>query len=385
VALVPARDFLTAARGDPEPWRGSFGGQAWIEFCRWYLCYLEALATRADQFFCCVVWHGAKPEAVIPLEWKSRRILGIRTQALHLPNHPRMVFGRPYLVGSEDPAGYVPQVLAELARQDRRWDYLYMPNLLGDSVATAMAGQEGFIRARDAASGCCCLPVVPYESLPKRLPDGLARSLRNGRKRVAQAANLRFTTAADPPELAQAYRRFLDLEASGWKGENGTRTALRCDRRLRGFYERLVDGFGPLQRCEIHLMWLDEQPIAGQFTLLGDRTIYVLKIAFDETHGDLSPGNVLLDRLFQRPSDGAPIDCISLVTDFPWMHRWRPVRHEAFDLGLYRPSFRGCLAWAYWRMRVESRRWAMAWLRPAYRKLRGSPRQRHAARRRDEG
>jgi hypothetical protein len=371
VSLFPLRTWLERIQPDPQHLTARLDEQHLARFLAWYRSYTDALAVDPDDLFCGVVFRDGQVVLMVPLERAMRRVFGLRIRSLQLPNHPRMVLGRPLVAAGEDPGGCVAALLAELRRGDGLpWDYLYLPNLLEDAAAMAFGSQGDFLRTCDPVIGCCYCPVVPYDDLPGRLSRSFRQALRRNRKKLAQSRDVTFTTASTVPDLREAYVYFLNVEASGWKGQQGTQTALQCDTRLGGFYVRLLEYFGARGECEIHLMWFDKTPIAGQFTLTTDEAVYVLKIGYDQDYAHLSPGNMLFDYLFGRCAEKQAVKHLNLGTDLPWMERWRPLRHAVLDLCLYKRSVRGRLAWGYWRLRLWARSLALAWGRPLYRVMR---------------
>ena len=357
-------------------WDGHLAGRLdqrhLARFLAWYRAYLEALAADPDGLFCGVVFRDDEVLLMVPLERTTRRVCGVRITGLQLPNHPRMVLGQPLVTAGEDPGGCVRALIAELRRiAGLDWDYLYLPNLLEDATTFAFASQADFVRTCDRVNGCCYCPVVPYEELPGRLSRSFRQAIRRNRKRLAQSPHVTFTTASTLADLREAYGRFLEVEASGWKGAQGTRTALKCDARFRAFYAQLLEHFGARGECEIHLMWLDNTPIAGQLTLTTDDTTYVLKIGYSQDYAHLSPGNMLFDYLFGRCAGKPAVRHVNLGTELPWMERWKPLRHAVLDVCLYRRSVRGRLAWGYWRLRLRARSLALAWGRRLLQVIRG--------------
>ena len=114
--------------------------------------------------------------------------------------------------------------------------------------------------------------------------------------------------------------------------------------------------FAERGRCEIHLLRLDGRPIAGQYTLTTDDTVYLPKFGYDQAFAHLSPGVVLLDYLFRRAAGNPAIKRIDFTTDMPWMVGWRPSRDDVFNLFLFRRTLRGQMARSLFVDRADHRR-----------------------------
>ena len=60
---------------------------------------------------------------------------------------------------------------------------------------------------------------------------------------------------------------------------------------MKLFYEQVMRRFAKRGRCEIHLLRLDGRPIAGQYTLMTDDTVYILKIGYDQAFATCRPAS----------------------------------------------------------------------------------------------
>jgi hypothetical protein len=379
VAVLRGRSGLERIAADVEHLSQSLGAEPLANFIDWHTCCLEQLADDPEAIFFCLVSRDARALAVIPLQETSRRLLGIPVVALELSNEPRMPFGDSILTDGSDPRAYLPAVWDHLARATgRRWDYVRLLNVLADSpCARAVERDPGFLKLPARVGGCCSCAVVSEEQQVSRFSGNFIRRLRKNRKRLAAAGDVVFRSVSTLPELENAYQDLLRVEASGWKGAEGTRTALQFDARMGSFYRRLLAQFAAGSRCQIHLLYVDGRPVAAQYTLVAGGTAYILKIGYDQDYAHLSPGVMLLDHLFRNVAPQSSINRIDFTTDMPWMKDWRPSRRELVEVFLFRPTLRGRLAGAYWRLARTVRYHRRAWVGPLYRRLFGSWSQRY--------
>ncbi len=96
---------------------------------------------------------------------------------------------------------------------------------------------------------------------------------------------------------------FLALEASGWKGRNGS--ALACKDANRGYAAEIFGAAlrrGRLIGCGLDL---DGRPIARRLSFTAGEGAYAFKTAYDERYADFSPG-VLLEADNLRQVDADP-------------------------------------------------------------------------------
>jgi CelD/BcsL family acetyltransferase involved in cellulose biosynthesis len=155
------------------------------------------------------------------------------------------------------------------------------------------------------------------------------------------------------------------VEASGWKGKGGTATAVDLDRGLRAFYAALTRRFAAQGRCRIHAIRHHGRPIAVAFSLQLDHTLYMLKIAYDESYARFSPGNLLYWYIIREACEDPQLETYNMVSDAAWWLPWRPHVATVHDIVLFRPGFAGRIADAEqhalakaddWRHRA-ARRW----------------------------
>jgi CelD/BcsL family acetyltransferase involved in cellulose biosynthesis len=102
--------------------------------------------------------------------------------------------------------------------------------------------------------------------------------MRKAHRRLAQHEGIRFVTAVEPAELVKELESFLAIEASGWKGQAGTRTAIFLDQALVAFYRDLVRTLGGDGNCEINTLYADDRCIAAEFCVVGQEEHARLKI-----------------------------------------------------------------------------------------------------------
>lgn len=90
------------------------------------------------------------------------------------------------------------------------------------------------------------------------------------------------------PDLAQ---RFMDLEAKGWKGENGTAMAL--DPSSSAFFSDITDASSAQGRLFFVELKLDGRSIAMTSNYILGHTMFAFKIAHDPQFEKFSPGTLV--------------------------------------------------------------------------------------------
>ena len=166
-----------------------------------------------------------------------------------------------------------------------------------------------------------------------------------------------ISVASKTDNLRRHLDSFMITEASGWKGVSGT--AIASDPNYKEFFYQLTDALSPIDACEITLLNLDGNSIAGLIGLVIDDTYYALKIAYAEKYSNMSPGLVLLDQVFRQLSEQGTIQECNFITNINWMSRWNPDTNAVCKVLIFNnslPDRLGSLAYRMVRfMRLSNR------------------------------
>jgi CelD/BcsL family acetyltransferase involved in cellulose biosynthesis len=138
----------------------------------------------------------------------------------------------------------------------------------------------------------------PYLELPAdedAVLAGASRNLRSQvrrrRRQLENAGDLTFRTLAGVDELDAALDELERVEASGWKGREGT--AIASSEETRRLYRRFAHEAARDGMLRVHLLELDGRVIAGDLGCSIGGVGFLVKTGYDEALGRLSPGLVL--------------------------------------------------------------------------------------------
>ncbi len=126
----------------------------------------------------------------------------------------------------------------------------------------------------------------------KLLHDALGakklKELRRQRHRMAEHGAITFEVARKVDEIKPALETFLQLEASGWKGQRGT--ALSQDAGDATFIRRAVPALAETAQCEIVTLRTGATPVAAGIVLRHQDRAFFFKLGIDERFAKYSPG-----------------------------------------------------------------------------------------------
>src|ERR1051326_1019338 len=195
------------------------------------LAWLSAFA-HAPSLTIISVWNGHRLRALLPLSRTRIWIAGFSATCLTLPGNVHCArIGFPLCANEE--GEHALSVLWQALKNLRGWHVFDVSHVLeGDGLdrLAARARHEKFPVARKRTSQTLYLSIG--DSGSKDQPPWMSQTrpkfrshLRRSRRQLEEQGTLELKHygTADPAALS----RFFDLEASGWKGAEGT--AIKCD------------------------------------------------------------------------------------------------------------------------------------------------------------
>jgi CelD/BcsL family acetyltransferase involved in cellulose biosynthesis len=328
----------------------------------WTRAYLTAFAPDSGVTIISV-WNGPRLRGVLPLLRQRVWIAGLPAVALTLPANVHSArAGFPVCPGEEGAS--VLRTLWKSLKALPGWRLLDVSHVLegnGLDRIAALARAEGFPVARKRTSQTLYLPIGesaghgrderpehPPEH-PKAQPPWMAETrpkfrshLRRTRRQLEEQGvlALKHFSAADPAALA----RFYNLEASGWKGAEGT--AIKSDPRTLAFYNSVASAAAGQGYLSLDFLELNGQPIAAHFAFNFRGRYLLAKAAYDESFRRYGPGQLLVHSvLSQTPQRGLyEFDFVGPAT---WDEsRWASARRTSYRVFIFRKTMYGRLLYA---------------------------------------
>jgi CelD/BcsL family acetyltransferase involved in cellulose biosynthesis len=323
-------------------------GQAYA----WIASYVEALDPHPEEFLVVIASQRSRPVAILPLSQSRTRMFGIPLHVLSIANHAHVTLSDIVCAPSLAPA-VMRAFIAQLhSLPDVRCDLLVFPQILATSAIaaglSALDSSRVLIRRNGASNVIPC--GTTYDEMLARFSKNFRGNLRKARNKLNTAGNVEFAFLRQPEELGDGFERFLRVEASGWKGQEGTNSAISLHQDLLRFYRSIVRRLAG-RGCEINLLSVDGRDIAGQFCVSFGRTYSVLKIGYDESVAQFAPGNMMFEALLRRLLPRDDLLRVDLVSDTPWHVSWCPETTSCIDGYVSAPGARGGAALALLRAR----------------------------------
>ncbi len=319
----------------------------------WYRALFGAALANPDEFVFVTCHEGQHTTGVLPLRLGTTHTLGLPVRTLSLVEHPHASLSGGLFV--DNPAGerLMPGILDALHAQTALpWDVLRLDKVPERSPLSASATDSAKVPGDSAVQGASAyLDTRSEEAAFGPVSNSFKRELRRRTRKAEESGPLRHEVHTAPQDLEDALTRWLAIEASGWKAAGGT--AIMQDARLVAFYRTLARHFGARGECFIFILRHGDVDVAGQFGLLVNGTLNLLKIAYHEAHSAFAPGNLIMERTLRWCCEQPQVNELSFVTNPPWGHLWKPQHERVFMHRFYNPSPKGRLL----HLAVRAKQW----------------------------
>lgn len=239
------------------------------------------------------------------------------------------------------------------------------------SVGFIIEGSRELDALRSAAGAAGCrtrtveLERCPYvelaggwEDYERRLNAKRRANLRRLQSRIEERGRLQVTVHDGSEDLDRLVSEGLDVEASGWKGEQGSGTAIRSEPAAARFYPQVARWLAERGWLRLAFLRLDGRALAFDFAAEAQGVHYLLKTGYLDSERSAAPG-VLLRREMLRRSFQMGLDRYEFLGDLvDWKREWTDHVHPLVALEVFSPFPAGRVAWLTW-----------AYARPAVRRL----------------
>lgn len=248
-------------------------------------------------------------------------------------------------------------VVAHLRRSSVKSSVLLLGRVTRHSAAYAAASAvETSARPFAAVGGSKWISVDrPFAELKKALSGKFKISLRSTRRNLEALGPVKFgTTLRGDANFDRVFDEFLRIEASGWKGAEGTGTGLlvNATSNQRDFLTALAKR-ADVSTVELHWLTVNGECIASQLWMREGSCRVAFKIGYREEYARHQPGHLLIDHVLADSCADPALKSVDFVSDAAWLDKWR-VEYEPW-YHCYLPISRVAGALAAQLLRVPSR------------------------------
>ena len=162
---------------------------------------------------------------------------------------------------------------------------------------------------------------------PEAIGRSSSRRLRRQGRQLARHVGGERLTVVDRSGEPEAWQRFIEIEASGWKGAHGT--ALASSASDAAFFRAVCEGMHRAGHLQLVALEAGGETLAMECHLVENDLLYSFRIGFDERFGDFSPGALLQSLVLERfGTQGLNLADSCAAPDHPAMNRMWPDRRR---------------------------------------------------------
>ena len=192
-------------------------------------------------------------------------------------------------------------------------------------------------------------PVLSLKRGEKGQLTWLHDTSRHFRHELRRCAKVLAREMGEEPRLVrrtnpdhEALEQFYELEASGWKGGEGS--AIKCAPQTRSFYNQISQAAAAGGYFCLHSLEVNNRMLAGAFSVQSGDCLYPLKIAYDESLGRGGPGQVMFDRILDECTQRGITRLFFGGQNDAYKMKWTSETLPNFNAYVFSPDFRSKLA-----------------------------------------
>ena len=270
--ILPDWESLAAEAAEPSPFY-----EHWM-----LLPALEAYGTK--DFRCFAVWDSGTLIGLFPSRF-GNRFHGVPVRTMNAWRHRNMMLCSAPLVREKTAARCIAALLEGGIAPVIELDWISAGGVIYGALADAAAAADMPYLVTDAYTRA----VLQRERDPRpRFNSNMKNNLRRWQSRLADFGRVTPVRLGPDDDVLAWIEQFYRLEASGWKGRQGSAVACRADDR-RFVTEVFTEAY---RRGRLHIsgLDLDGRPLTRHCMLAAGEGGFCFKIAYDEAFAKCSPG-----------------------------------------------------------------------------------------------
>lgn len=261
----------------------------------------------------------------------------------------------------------VGEAVAEQLLKTADWHRLHF-----EAIDEADAAMSAMMKKLE--TGGCLIHATPQANcwsveLPTTWEDYLSSLSKNHRKRCRRwvknyfdngRVQIHTATSEDNGQDSwrECWRVFLDLHRQRW-GDEKREDGCFSNPRFSAFHEQVSRRLAAKQQLRLCYLALDGEPIASEYQLLDQTTLYSYQSGMSEQHRDIGPGNLSLLATVRYCLDHGIQHLDLMRGDEPYKSHWLAEPTPRADVRVWRPGLPGQVEYSF----QKARRLAAAWLR----------------------
>jgi CelD/BcsL family acetyltransferase involved in cellulose biosynthesis len=301
----------------------------------WVDAFLRHRLRRDEQWLCCFAYFANTLVGVLPVVIMPHPVFGLAKPLVRTPSDDFTPSGDVLL--APEHAAIAFRALTSRLRREVPGHLSLSMRCVRQSSPMMLAlkdGVEGYVRFSGRRSKFSFLNVAgSFEGYLAGLGN-MRRNLKRFRKKLESQGPVTVEVRRGTPAGEEFLPEFVALEASGWKGRNGT--AMAGNHGAVAFYSTLAKNLGSEAGFEWYVIRIQDQVVAAQMCVRCGGSLMLAKIAFNESYADCRPGHLLTGEVLRDAFARADIVEVNHLSDADWEGYWRMSYDEYVDMQLVR-------------------------------------------------
>jgi CelD/BcsL family acetyltransferase involved in cellulose biosynthesis len=328
----------------------------------WYRALFDSALADPEESLFVTVSDGPDLVGLFPFQISNLCTMGATINTIGLCYNPQHMLLADCIIDDSQECAWMVSSLAGWLHEacPVAWDVMLLDKVPQRSASYRLLSAEPASRVVPNITGSCSyVPTDGEDAALGPVSGSFKRNLRRLAKRAEETAPLRYEVCETLSELDRAFEQLLVVEASGWKGDCGTCTAIAQDAKQVGFYRELMWRFGERGQCKINQLIHGDKVVASQFGLMVGGTFSILKIGYSEEHAWFAPGNLAMERTIRWCCTHPDVRELSFVTCPSWSHLWKANQEAVASFRIFNPTLKGHLL----QSGLRTKRWYDKWRR----------------------
>lgn len=204
-----------------------------------------------------------------------------------------------------------------------------------EALASVTRGQQSLSRVVERG------PYIDlsgsFEHFAAGLSSHMRSEMRRKRRRLGDLGEV--TLQVHEKADVDALEEFFRIEATGWKGSQGT--AIDRNPATRRFYQDVARWTADEGWFRLALLRVGDRTVAGDFSVQHNGVAYILKTGFDTDLRRFSPGKLLRMEMVKRAfADGLSRYELLGVED-AWKLEWTSLARDRLVVQVFAPTYSG--------------------------------------------
>lgn len=185
-----------------------------------------------------------------------------------------------------------------------------------------------------------------WEVYLRRLGRPRVKEVARSRRRLAEHGHVEFEVEEgfDGGRLGPLLGEAFQVEASGWKGREGT--AIDSRPQTRRFYQEIAAWAAERGWLRLSFLRVARRPVAFEYAIEQGDLHYPLKAGFNPAFARFGPGMILQYDVLARAFSTHLLSYELLGQDEGWKRRWATGSRDRLRVQSFAPSVGGYLEWA---------------------------------------